>query len=81
MQTEFPQVCITLGRKIAQYRKQAGLTQEMLAARVGTSLDLIQQAEAPGPTWDMPLNTLFQIAQVLGLPPSKLLEEDQTSPL
>mgnify|MGYP003378545827 CR=1 FL=1 len=45
MQTEFPERYITLGLKIAYYRKKAGLTQEVLA-------------------------------QVLKIPPSKLLEDD-----
>ena len=38
MQTEFPERYITLGLKIAYYRKKAGLTQEVLAERIGKSV-------------------------------------------
>ena len=37
MQTEFPERYITLGLKIAYYRKKAGMTQEVLAERIGKS--------------------------------------------
>ncbi|MDY3015414.1 MAG: helix-turn-helix transcriptional regulator [Evtepia sp.] len=76
MQTEFPQRYITLGLKIAYYRKKAGLTQEMLAERIGKSLNFIGQVEGPGTVRGVSLETLFKIAQVLNLPPSKLLEDD-----
>lgn len=76
MQTEFPQRYITLGLKIAYYRKKAGLTQEMLAERIGKSLNFIGQVEGPGTVRGVSLETLFKIAQVLNLPPSKLLEGD-----
>ena len=45
MQTEFPERYITLGLKIAYYRKKAGLTQEILAERVGKSVNFIGQVE------------------------------------
>lgn len=35
MQTEFPERYITLGLKIAYYRKKAGFTQEVLAEKIG----------------------------------------------
>lgn len=38
MQTEFPERYITLGLKIAYYRKKAGMTQEVLAERIGKSV-------------------------------------------
>ena len=39
MQTEFPERYITLGLKIAYYRKKAGMTQEVLAERIGKSVN------------------------------------------
>ena len=66
MQTEFPERYITLGLKIAYYRKKAGMTQEVLAERIGKSVNFVGQVEG----------TLFKIAQVLKIPPSKLLEDD-----
>ena len=41
MQTEFPERYITLGLKIAYYRKKAGLTQEVLAERIGKSVNFV----------------------------------------
>ena len=40
MQTEFPERYITLGLKIAYYRKKAGMTQEVLAERIGEKCQL-----------------------------------------
>lgn len=37
MQTEFPERYISMGLKIAYYRKKAGMTQEVLAERIGKS--------------------------------------------
>lgn len=76
MQTEFPERYITMGLKIAYYRKKAGLTQEVLAERAGISLNFIGQIEGPGTVRGVSLETLFKIAQVLNVPPSKLLEDD-----
>ena len=45
MQTEFPERYITLGLKIAYYRKKAGLTQEVLAERIGKSVNFVGQVE------------------------------------
>ena len=48
MQTEFPERYITLGLKIAYYRKKAGLTQEVLAKRIGKSVNFVGQVEGTG---------------------------------
>ena len=58
MRTEYPEKYLTLGLKIAYYRKKAGYTQ-------GT-----------GMTRGVSLETLFKMADVLGIPPGKLLEDD-----
>ena len=76
MQTEFPERYISMGLKIAYYRKKAGMTQEVLAERIGKSVNFIAQVEGPGIVRGVSLETLFQIAQVLQMPPSKLIEED-----
>ena len=76
MQTEFPERHISMGLKIAYYRKKAGMTQEVLAERIGKSVKFIAQVEGPGIVRGVSLETLFQIAQVLQIPPSKLIEEE-----
>lgn len=71
MQTEFPERYITLGLKIAYYRKKAGLTQEVLAERIGKSVNFVGQVEGTGTIRGVSLETLFKIAQVLkSRPPS-----------
>ena len=76
MQTEFPERYITLGLKIAYYRKKAGLTQDVLAERIGKSVNFVGQVEGTGTIRGVSLETLFKIAQVLKIQPSKLLEDD-----
>ena len=70
MHTRFADKYITMGLKIAYYRKKAGLTQELLAEKIGRSVNFIAQVEG------VSLETLFSIAEVLGIPASKLLEND-----
>ena len=76
MVTEFSEKYITLGLKIPYYRKKAGLTQENLAERTGKSVNFIAQVEGTGTVRGVSLETLFKIAQVLNVAPSKLLEND-----
>ena len=76
MQTEFPERYITLGLKIAYYRKKGGFTQESFAERIGKSVNFIAQVEGTGTVRGISLETLFKIAQVLNVAPSKLLEDD-----
>ena len=63
MQTEFPERYITLGLKIAYYRKKAGLTQEVLAERIGKSVNFVGQVEGTGTVRGVSLETLFKIAR------------------
>ena len=65
-----------IGLKIAYYRKKAGLTQEVLAERIGKSVNFVGQVEGTGTIRGVSLETLFKIAQVLKIQPSKLLEDD-----
>ena len=76
MQTEFPDKYITLGLKIAYYRRKAGFTQEYFAELIGKSVSFVGQVEGTGTVRGVSLETLFKIAQVLKISPSKLLEED-----
>lgn len=76
MRTEYSDKYITLGLKIAYYRKKAGFTQEAFAEKIGKSLNFIGQVEGPGTIRGISLETLFKIAEVLEIPPSKLLEDD-----
>lgn len=76
MVTRFAERYKILGLKIAYYRKKAGYTQEMLAEKVGISLNFLAQVEGIGTTRGVSLETLFKIAEALDIPPSKLLEDD-----
>ncbi|MBE6727594.1 MAG: helix-turn-helix transcriptional regulator [Ruminococcaceae bacterium] len=76
MTTEFPDKYITLGLKIAYYRRKAGFTQEYFAELIGKSVSFVGQVEGTGTVRGISLETLFKIAQVLKISPSKLLEED-----
>ena len=76
MQTEYAEKYITLGLKIAYYRKKAGYTQEAFAELIGRSVNFLAQVEGTGTVRGISLETLFKIADTLHLPPSKLLEDD-----
>ena len=76
MKTEFPDKYITLGLKIAYYRRKAGFTQEYFAELIDKSVSFVGQVEGPGIVRGISLETLFKIAQVLEISPAKLLEED-----
>ena len=76
MRTEYSDIYITMGLKIAYYRKKAGFTQEVLAERIGKSVNFLSQVEGTGTVRGVSLETLFKIADALGIPPAKLLEDD-----
>lgn len=76
MRTEYPERYMTMGLKIAYYRKKAGYTQEVFAEKIGKSVNFIAQVEGTGTTRGISLETLFKIADILNIPPAKLLEED-----
>lgn len=76
MRTEYSDRYITMGLKIAYYRKKAGFTQEVLAEKIGKSVNFLSQVEGTGTVRGVSLETLFKIADVLSIPPAKLLEDD-----
>ena len=65
-----------LGLKIAYYRKLKGLTQEQLAEDVKKSVAFIGAVEAPNVYRTVSLDTLFDIAKALDVPPYKFLTDD-----
>lgn len=76
MNTEYPEKYITLGLKIAYYRKKAGYTQEAFAEKIGKSVNFLVQIEGTGTVRGVSLETLFKIADCLDVPVAKLLEND-----
>ena len=62
-----------IGKNIAKYRKQKGLSQEELANEVGISYSYITQIEAPNVIKKMSLEVLFDIADILGIDVKELL--------
>jgi transcriptional regulator with XRE-family HTH domain len=76
MKTEFADKYITMGLKIAYYRKKAGYTQEYFAELIDKSVNFVGQVEGTGTVRGVSLETLFKMAEVLNTTPSKLLEED-----
>lgn len=67
---------LQLGLKISYYRKLRGLTQEMLAEQIGVSAAFIGHVEAPNINKAISLDTLFDIAAALDVPPQKFLMFD-----
>ena len=76
MTTKYADKYISLGLKIAYYRKKAGYTQEAFAEKIGKSVNFLGQIEGTGTIRGVSLETLFKIADVLGISPAKLLEDD-----
>ena len=66
-----------IGLKIAYYRKLNSITQEELAEAVGLSAAFIGHIEAPNIKKAVSLDTLFDIAKALNIPPHKLLIFDE----
>lgn len=65
---------IDLGLNIAYYRKREGMTQDQLAERAGISRSYLGEIEAPNMITTMSLEVVFNIANALRIPASKLLE-------
>lgn len=76
MHTEYTERYIMLGLKIAYYRKKSGYTQEAFAEKIGKSINFLAQVEGTGTVKGISLETLFKMADVLDISPSKFLEDD-----
>lgn len=66
-----------IGLKIAYYRKLRGLTQEQLAERLELSPAFIGHVEALNINKAVSLDTLFDVAAALDVPPYKFLLFDE----
>jgi transcriptional regulator with XRE-family HTH domain len=64
--------------RIAETRRRQGLSLRSAARRLGTSMDQVRREEHP--SFDMPLSELYQWQQVLEVPVTELLVEND-SPL
>ena len=78
MKTIYKEQYRQIGLKIAYYRKLRGLTQEELAEQVGVTPAFIGHLEAPNISKALSLDTLFDIAAVLEVPPHKFLCFEET---
>ena len=65
-----------IGLKIAYYRKLRGMTQEQLAEKLELSPAFIGHEEAPNVNKAVSLDTLFDVAAALDVPPYKFLTFD-----
>jgi len=70
----FTDIYINIGIKISYYRKLRGYTQAQLAEKAEMSVGYLSQIEAPGMAVAISLEMLLTLAEVLQIPPSKLLE-------
>lgn len=68
---------LQIGLKISYYRKLRGLTQEQLAEKVERTPAFIGHVEAPNVRKAVSLDTLFDIAEALDVPPYKFLMFDE----
>lgn len=76
MKEKYAGLYLQLGLKISYYRKLRGLTQEQLAEQVGRTPAFIGHVEAPNIQKAISLDTLFDIADALDVPPYKFLQFD-----
>ena len=74
MSDRYKKQYLHLGLNIAFYRKLKGLTQIHLSEIVGISRTHMSNIEAPGVEKSVSLETLFKLAEALGVEPGKLLE-------
>ena len=65
-----------IGLKISYYRKLKGMTQEQLAEKIDKNTAFLAAIEAPNVNRTASLDTLFDIAAVLEIPPYKFLVDD-----
>lgn len=65
---------IELGLKISALRKLAGLSQAQLAEKAGISRSHLGYIEAPNVVRGFSLETLYNLADALNIPPGELLD-------
>ena len=65
-----------IGLKISYFRECKGITQEQLAEKISKDTSFIGAVEAPNVNRAVSLDTLFDISEVLEVPPYKFLTDD-----
>jgi len=64
---------IQIGKRIKEWRRKRGITQEQLAELVETSYKYIQRIEGKNPP-DIRLTTIVRLAKALKVKPAELLK-------
>lgn len=75
METRYREQYIRFGLKVQYYRKLQGLTQEAFADKIGRSWSFVAKIESPTQVFGVSMETMFKIAEALGVPASKLFED------
>lgn len=65
-----------IARNIKKYRKLAGITQAILAEKVGVSHEFIRRIESKKGIKTFSVDTIWKISIVLNIDPGKLFELD-----
>lgn len=65
-----------IARNIKKYRKEAGITQAVLAERVGVSHEFIRRIESKKGAKTFSVDTIWKISVALDINPGKLFELD-----
>lgn len=65
-----------IARNIKKYRKEAGITQAVLAERIGVSHEFIRRNESRKGKKSFSVDTVWKISVALNIDPGKLFEID-----
>ena len=65
-----------IARNIKKYRKEAGITQAVLAERVGVSHEFIRRIESKKGKKTFSVDTIWKISWAVNVNPGKLFEID-----
>lgn len=65
-----------IARNIKKYRKEVGITQAVLAERVGVSHEFIRRIESKKGAKTFSVDTIWKISLALDVEPGKLFEID-----
>ncbi len=76
MKEEYFEEYRKIGLKVSYYRRLRHLTQEQLAEKIDKSTAFIGAIEAPNMARALSIDTLFDIAKALDIPPYKFLMDD-----
>ena len=65
-----------IARNIKRYRKEVGITQAVLAEKVGVSHEFIRRIESKKGIKTFSIDTIWKISLVLNIDPGRLFEID-----